>query len=395
MTSSSQTPRGKGVVGAIRRPALIAISVGVIVLVGFGWLTWQRMSGQRHMGAFPPPAVESVIAKVRPVQVEVSAIGTLEADQSIVVTPEISGIVTTIDFEDGQRLDRGDLIVTLNDEDLKARVQQAEAQLTLSKANFERARKLVSRGSGTERSRDEALNALKSAEAELALAKAQLDKGTIKAAFSGIVGLRQVSLGQYVTPGQPIATLADVDNLRIDFRVSEIYLTEIGKGQTVDITFDALPGETFRGTVSAIDPVIDVDGRALKVRAVIDNKEGRLRPGLFGRVQIVTQTRNSIVVPEQAVISTAGADATGAKAVFVVDEKGFAHMRPVELGVRQPGQVEIRSGVSEGERVITAGQLKVRDGAPVHPIEVKDEASGNASADTTAPGSSAPDGAAR
>ena len=376
MTSSSQTPREKGGVRVPSRPVLIAIVVAVILVTGFAWMVWQRMAGQRQGWSFPPPAVESVVASMEPVQVEVAAIGTLEADQSIVVTPEISGIVTSIDFEDGQRLDKGDLIVELNDEDLKARVQQAEAQLTLSQANFERARKLVNRGSGTQRARDEALNALKSAEAELALAKAQLDKGMIKAAFAGIVGLRQVSLGQYVTPGQPIATLADVDNLRIDFRVSEIYLTEIEKGQAVDITFDALPDETFRGTVKAIDPVIDVEGRALKVRAVIDNKEGRLRPGLFGRVRIVTQTRNSIVLPEQAVVSTAGSDATGSKAVFVVDDKGMAHMRPVELGVRQPGQVEIRSGVKEGERVITAGQLKVRDGGKVQPIELKDKAPG-------------------
>ena len=379
MTSSSQAPREKGGMRMPSRPVLIALVVAFILLVGFAWMAWQRMAGQRQGWSFPPPAVESVVAKVQPVKVEVSAIGTLEADQSIVVTPEISGIVTTIDFQDGQRLEQGDLIVTLNDEDLKARVQEAEAQLTLSQANFDRARKLVSRGSGTQRAKDEALNALKSAEAQLALAKAALDKGTIKAAFSGIVGLRQVSLGQYVTPGQPIATLADVDNLRIDFRVSEIYLTEIQKGQTVDITFDALPGETFRGTVSAIDPVIDVDGRAIKVRAVIDNKEGRLRPGLFGRVNIVTQTRNSIVIPEQAVVSTAGADATGVKAVFIVDKEGKAHMRPVELGERQPGTVEIRKGVEAGERVITAGQLKVRDGAEVRPIgmEEKSPDSGN------------------
>lgn len=374
MTSSSETPRKKVAARMPSRPMLIAIAIAVILLAGFAWMAFQRMGGQGGGWSSPPPAVETVIAGMEPVQAEVSAIGTLEADQSIVVTPEISGIVTSIDFEDGQRLEQGDLIVTLNDEDLKARVQQAEAQLTLSRANFERARKLVSRGSGTERARDEALNALKSAEAQLALAQAALDKGTIKAAFSGIVGLRQVSLGQYVTPGQPIATLADVDNLRIDFRVSEIYLTEIEKGQTVDIAFDALPGETFRGTVSAIDPVIDIEGRAIKVRAVIANNEGRLRPGLFGRVKIVTQTRNSIVLPEQAIVSTAGSDATGAKAVFVVDEEGAAHMRPVELGVRQPGKVEIRSGVEEGERVITAGQLKVRDGATVRPIEPNKQA---------------------
>lgn len=375
MTSSSETPRKKAAAGLLGRPALIAIAIAAILLVGFAWMAFQRMGGQGQGWSSPPPAVETVIAGVEPVQAEVSAIGTLEADQSIVVTPEISGIVTSIDFEDGQRLEQGDLIVTLNDEDLKARLQQAEAQLTLSQANFERARKLVSRGSGTKRSRDEALNALKSAEAQRALAQAALDKGTIRAAFSGIVGLRQVSLGQYVTPGQPIATLADVDNLRIDFRVSEIYLTEVEKGQTVDITFDALPGETFRGTVSAIDPVIDVEGRAIKVRALLANNEGRLRPGLFGRVKIVTQTRDSIVVPEQAIISTAGSDATGSKAVFVVSEDGKAHMRPVELGVRQPGKVEIRSGVKEGERVITAGQMKVRDGAPVQPIELKKKAS--------------------
>jgi membrane fusion protein (multidrug efflux system) len=169
-----------------------------------------------------------------------------------------------------------------------------------------------------------------------------------------------VSLGEYVTAGQAITTLADVDNLRIDFRVSEVFLTEVGKGQEVNVVFDALPEQVYTGVISALDPVVSVKGRALSVRAIIRNVDGKLRPGLFGRVEIVTDTRRSIMLPEAAIVTTP----TGDRAVFIVVD-GHAKMSPVTIGTRVPGEVEILAGVEGGDTVIVSGQLKVQNGAPV------------------------------
>ncbi|MEX2249938.1 MAG: efflux RND transporter periplasmic adaptor subunit [Parvibaculum sp.] len=347
----------------------ILVAFAVLLAVLFLYRLYDRFAGQQS-GGFPPPVVEVVEVRKAPVEVRVAALGTLQADQSIVLTPEIQGIVTSIDFTDGQRIEAGEVVLRLNDDDLKARLAQAEARLTLTRANYQRAEQLVRQGSGTARARDEALNDFKSAEAELAAAQTALDKGTITAPFSGIVGLRQVSLGQYLTAGEPIATLADVDNLRIDFRVSEVFLTRIRKGQKISITFDALPDRTYEGVVSAVDPVVSIEGRALSVRALLANDGGELRPGLFGRVDIVTETRESILLPESAIVT----DQTGDRAVFVVVD-GKAAMRKVETGERRPGQVEIASGVEPGDMVIVAGQLKVQDGAPVEPVPAADDQS--------------------
>lgn len=336
-----------------------ALLLAVIVVI-FAYRLYGVFMGQGNQQHFSTPVVEVIEAEKQDVAINVSALGTLQADQAITVRPEITGIVTSIDFTDGERIEKGEVIVTLDDRDLKARLMQAEARLTLTRANYQRAERLLKQGSGTARARDEALNDFKSAEAEVAATEAALQKATIEAPFSGIIGLRQVSLGQFLSAGDPIATLADVDNLRIDFQVSEVFLTDIHTGQEVKVTFDAISDETYKGVVSAIDPVISVDGRALSVRAVIQNVDGKLRPGLFGRVEIVTNTRRSIMLPEAAIVSSP----TGEKAVFMVKD-GNARMSTVTIGTRLPGEVEILSGVEDGDTVIVSGQLKVQNGEPV------------------------------
>ncbi|MCE9649177.1 MAG: efflux RND transporter periplasmic adaptor subunit [Parvibaculum sp.] len=345
-----------------------AIAAGLAIGVALVLLIVWRYTGGSEMDHKPPSTVETVRAAMRDVSVNVSALGSLDADQSIVVSPEIDGVVTSIDFVDGQRLNKGDTIISIDSGSLKARLMQTQARVTLTRANFDRAERLRKQGSGTERALDEALNDRRSAEADLAAAQADLDKANITAPFTGIIGLRQVSLGQYLKAGDAIATLADVDHLRIDFRVSEVFLTKIGKDQEVGVKLDALPDETFKGVITAIDPVIDVAGRAIRVRAVLPNESGKLRPGLFGRVSIVTLVRNSVVLPESALVP----QQTGGKAVFVVvdgGEKGLhAELRPVEIGERLAGEAEILSGVAAGDVVVTAGQLKIRSGDPVEPV---------------------------
>lgn len=346
------------------RAVVAGLVLGVVLIALISW----RMMGGAETGGPPPSTVETVTAAARDVQVNIAALGSLDADQSIVISPEIDGVVTSIDFTDGQRLNKGDMIVSLDSGSLKARLMQTQARVKLTRANHDRAERLRKQGSGTERALDEALNDMRSAEADLAAAQADLDKANITAPFTGIIGLRQVSLGQYLKAGSPIATLADVDHLRIDFRVSEVFLTRINKDQEVSVRLDAMPDESFKGVITAIDPVIDVAGRAIRVRAVLPNESGKLRPGLFGRVSIVTLVRNSVVLPESALVP----QQTGGKAVFVVIDGGergpHAELRPIEIGERMAGEVEILSGVKAGEVVVTAGQLKIRSGDAVEPI---------------------------
>ena len=350
-----------------------AIGIGAAIIGVFVVIYLWRMYWQQGMDHRPPAVVEVMPATSRDVEVRISALGTLDGNQSIIVAPEIAGIVTSIDFVDGQRVNQGDTIISLDSGSLKARFMQTEARATLARANYDRASSLRKKGSGTERALDEALNDMRSAEADMAAAKADLDKANIRAPFTGLIGLRQVSLGQYLQPGAPIATLADVDNMRIDFRVSETYLTEIRKDQSVSVSFDAMPNETFTGTITAIDPVIDVSGRAISVRASLKNDAGKLRPGIFGRVTIITEMRHAVVLPEAALVP----QKTGDKAVFVIEDQGekgkIAKLHTVVTGERMTGDVEIRSGIKEGDLVITAGQLKIRPDDAVEPQAPKVE----------------------
>jgi membrane fusion protein (multidrug efflux system) len=197
-------------------------------------------------------------------------------------------------------------------------------------------------------------------EASVALARARLERATILAPFDGVVGLRSVSVGDFVAVGQNLVTLTDIDPIKVDFRVPEIFLGKVTDGQAIQIRLDAIPDRAFEGKIYAIDPVVDVNGRAIRLRAQIPNPDLALKPGLFARVTIVVDAReNALLVPEAAVIP----EGTG-RAVYVVDE-GKARLTKVEIGNRLPGKVEITAGLSAGAQVVTAGQMRLRDGAAV------------------------------
>jgi membrane fusion protein (multidrug efflux system) len=223
----------------------------------------------------------------------------------------------------------------------------------------------VQRGSGTQVALDEAAAKLASSEARIQLAKARLAQSSILAPFNGVVGLRSVGVGDYVPVGKQLITLTSIDPIKIDFRVPEIYLSRLKVGQPVQMRVDAVPDRKFQGQIYAIDPVVDVNGRAIRLRASIPNADLALKPGLFARLAItIDQRENAIVVPEMAVVP----DAVG-KMVYVVDN-GKAKRVSVEIGKRLPGKVEIVSGLRPDMQIITAGQMRLRDGAP---IAIKDK----------------------
>lgn len=305
-----------------------------------------------------PVAVEAARVTVDTVIEELQAVGTLQPNEAVTVAPEIAGRIERIAFKEGQAVKAGEVLVELDAAILKAELSKARSDLVLAKANQERAITLAGQGMGTIRARDEAQGAFQAAQANLELAEARLEKATLRAPLSGIVGLRAVSAGAYVAPGQRIVDLTSIHPLKLDFRVPELSLTDVRPGQAVRITLDALAGKVFEGEIYAIDPVVDVAGRAIRIRARVPNPKGELSPGLFARVLVVVARReNALLVPESAVF----ARESKPYVYRVVGDR--AARTPVVLGQRRPGFVEVREGLARDAMVVTAGQQQLRDGA--------------------------------
>lgn len=325
----------------------------------------------RQSGAAPTPktevpkkaeviAVEVAKVKAGPISTSVSALGTLQANQSVTIQPEIAGKVVKVGFREGDRVKAGSVLIELDRSILAAEAEQAKTTLELAEVNYRRADTLAKQGIGTARSRDEAVTAYSNAQTMLELAKARLQKTTIVAPFDGVVGLSNVTIGRYLAIGDRIVNLESIDPLKVDFRVPELFLPALGVGQKVAVTVDAFPGKSFTGEVYAIDPLVDVEGRAVSLRARIPNPDGALRPGLFARVRLtIDQRPNALLVPETALMPQ-GRD----RYVYRVADGAVSYLKVV-TGERRAGEVEIRDGLEVGDVVVTAGQLKLYDGALV------------------------------
>jgi membrane fusion protein (multidrug efflux system) len=316
--------------------------------------------GAKPPGGAPPMPVEAAQVRVGMVERTVTAVGSLLSNESVVVRPEIAGRISEIAFKEGQRVTRGTVLVRLDDAIARATLAQAQASIAFSRAELSRADQLVRQNTGPLRNREQASAKLLADEAAVQLAKAQLDKQVITAPFDGVLGLRKASVGDFVQAGKDIVNLEDIDTLKLDFRVPEMFLPAVKVGQTVKVAVDAFGGRSFDGTVYAIDPLVDVNGRALAIRARVPNPDGSLRPGLFARVSLtLTTVPDAVLIPEQAIVAF-GKD----QFVFKVVDGKVAQTR-VTLGERRNAEVEISKGLAPGDMVVTAGQLKIRDGVPV------------------------------
>ena len=312
----------------------------------------------------------------------ITAVGSLRSDESITLRPEVAGRISAIGFQEGQRVAKGTLLVRLDPAVPEAEVQQARANLKLARTKFDRAVDLAKSNFISGQAKDEAENNLKVAEAAVQLAEAKLAKTDIRAPFSGIIGLRGVSVGDYVKEGADLVNLESIDTLKVDFRVPEIYLKQVQVGQSLAVMLDAIPGKTFDGKVFALNPLFDAAGRAIVIRAVVRNTETALRPGMFARVRLFTrEAKDAMVIPDTALVP-----AGDEQYVYrIVD--GKALRTKVEIGQRREGLVEVLQGLEATDSVVTAGQLKIRDGAAV---QVAKAAGGNGVAEGTAAKSETP-----
>jgi membrane fusion protein (multidrug efflux system) len=343
--------------------------------------------------AYAQPAAPAVTVEAQKVELTtmvdaLRSIGTLRANQSIVVRSEIPGVVTKIEFKDSRTVEKGQVLFRLDDSMERAQLAQAEASLKLAESNYERARELLSRGAGTVQMRDQTQSAMDTDRAAVALARARLEKSTIRAPYAGVVGMSRIDLGAYVTAGQELVTLDDIETVKLDFEVPERYARFVAPGQKVEIEADAFPGRTFAGQIATIATRVDPDSRSLGVRALIPNPDRLLKPGLFARVGVSIEKRpNAVVAPEQAIVPR------GDRLLVyrVVDRKAVA--TTVKVGLREYGNVEIVDGLSPGDVVITAGQQKVEDGSPVEVLPSgRPERARPVAPETSAPPRRAPSG---
>lgn len=296
---------------------------------------------------------------------DILTVGSLQSDESVQISSEIAGRIADISFSEGEHVKAGDILVRLDSVLTQAEVDDVRARFELAEANQQRTSVLAKAGNATQRANDEATATLASARAALALVEARFNKLSIRAPFSGVLGVRKVSVGAYLNPGVAIVNLEKIDDLKVDFKVPEIYLSRVKVGQTVDVTVDALPGRSFTGTIYAIDPMVDVNGRALNIRARLPNPDLVLRPGLFARIAIKGAGEEmSLFVPEEAIMPRGG------KTFVYQIIDGKAQEVAVQLGTRKAGEVEILQGLKEDAVIVTAGQQRLRGGAPVEIISI-------------------------
>jgi membrane fusion protein (multidrug efflux system) len=316
-------------------------------------------------GGPPAPAagsvsVEAVKVATASLPQTITAVGSLRSDESVVLRPEVAGRISAISFQEGQRVAKGALLVRLDTAVPQAEAQQARANMVLAKNKFDRAVDLAKSNYISGQAKDEAENNFKVAEAALQLSEAKLAKMDLRAPFSGIIGLRSVSVGDYVKEGADLVNLESIDPLKVDFRVPEVYMRQVQVGQSLQVQLDALPGKTFEGKVFAVNPLIDAAGRAVVIRAMVRNPDTSLRPGMFARVRLITRdAQDALVLPEQALVPQGDQ-----QFVFRIQD-GKAVRTKVEVGQRRDAKVEILTGLAKDDVVVTAGQLKLRDGAPV------------------------------
>jgi len=348
----------------------------LILVLGAGLGAWgtqwwlQRDSSANAIAASPPaspagaqasPRVKVEVSPVKRVKLEraVSAVGTLRSQDSVMLRPEISGRIAEINFAEGGKVEKGQVLVRLDDSVARARLQQARANLQLAGSQHRRSVELTKQGFVSRQARDEAASNLAVQQAAVALAEAELEKTAIQAPFDGLAGLRTVSVGDYVGPGTDLVPIEAIDPLNVDFRIPEQFLSAVAVGARLLVTFDAMAGFEREGSVGAISPLIDVGGRSLLLRAHVPNPDALLRPGLFARVRLELAETMGLVVPESAL--TPSGDA---QYVYRVEE-GVVKRVMVQLGQRLGAHVEIVSGLNEGDEVVVSGLQKVRDGTEV------------------------------
>lgn len=329
------------------------IAIFLIVLAALGG-TGFVLSMKIKFADFKPPSAPAnvIVTTVSPIPFDdkIQAIGTVQADESTNLTATVTETVKSISVGEGQFVKAGTVLVELTDDEEQANLDEATRA-------YIRHNKLTNSKLGSVADRDEA-------KARMDVARAQLSERQIVAPFDGVTGLRQVSIGDLVSPGTLVTTIDDIDPVKADFSVPEAYLPALRNGMVIKARTVAYPDTEFEGSIYAIDSRVDPDTRALQARAVISNEDHRLRPGMLLSITIVKASRSSLALPEEAILSSGEQTS-----VYVVIAENKIENRSVTIGLREPGYVEILSGLKEGDKVVIEGQMKTGPGTTVNVVE--------------------------
>ncbi len=354
------------------RRMILMLTATVVVLATLGFVKFsqiQEAAGQAAAFQPPPTAVTTIVAQQEEWPVTLSAIGTVAAVQGVTVSADLPGIVERISFESGDWVREGDLLVQLDIKQEQAQLAAAEAERELARLNYDRTEGLVKEGAISRAEYDEAAAEQKRTEARVAEIRATIARKTIRAPFSGLLGIRQVNLGQYLSDGDPVVPLQSLDPIYVNFGVPQQDAGQARIGRRVRITSADLGGIEFAGRVTATNSVVDEATRNVQVQATLANPRGILRPGMFVQAEVLLDATHSVVVLPASAISYA----PYGDSVFVVtelqDQNGQSYrgvrQQFVKLGGGRGDQVAVLSGLQPGEEVVTSGAFKLRNGASV------------------------------
>lgn len=337
------------------------------------WLTIGRSGGNhteppasaaKPQAEAPPSPVRVTAAWTERVDDEITAVGTLAADEMVVIRPELPGRIQEIRFTEGAAVKAGDILFLFNTDESRATLAQAEAQQLLDQQNFNRVQEMRAKNLTSAQQYDEVLAKLKYSSATAERERVRLGKLTIRAPFAGLVGLRQVSVGDYVKEGEALVNLEALNPVKLDFKAPEKYAASIRSGLGLTASVEAFPNQEFAGTVYAIDPRLDEATRTLRIRARIANDRLLLRPGMFTRVRLgLSGKRNAVLVPEEALVLK------GSGALVFRVRDGKAWVTTVTTGMRRKGTIEIVTGLQAGDVVVTDGHTKLRDESRVSVVD--------------------------
>ena len=350
---------------------ILMLGVAAVVLGALGFIKFKQVQSAVQASAFQPPpeAVTSIVAHREQWPATLSVIGTMEAVHGVTVSADLPGQVERIDFESGKSVQVGDVLVELDTRQERAQLASLEAQRDLARVSFDRAQQLVDEGVISRVEYDQATSQRKASEANVAEIKATIERKTIRASFSGILGIRQVNLGQYLSAGQAIVSLQALNPIYVNFGVPQQTLSQMVIGHSVHVAKEDLPNAAFSGRVTAVDSVVNEATRNIQIQATLSNPDGKLRPGMFVQVEVpLGAARSVIALPASAINYAPYGDS-----VFVItdlkDPGGKTYRGVQQQFVKVEGshgdQVAIISGVNPGDEVVTSGVFKLRNGAAV------------------------------
>lgn len=335
--------------------------VGLLALVGYRIYDNKEAgnAGNQRPGGAGPVKVAGMVLQPQVFAEELSLTGSMEANETIEIRSEISGIVENINFSEGSRVNKGQVLFRVNDVELRAQLAKVQTAQNLAAENARRARLLLEKEAISQEEFDVSQANFQSAQAESQLIGAQLSKATVRAPFSGIIGLRHISEGTYVTPSTPVARLVNTDKLKITFTIPEKYSSQVGVNDTLSFT-TSNSNEERTAVIYAIEPEVEVSTRSLKMRAIAENKDGKLIPGTFANIFLpLAKVNDALLVPTESLIPV-----QNGKKIYI-SEGGKAKEVMVQTGARTEKMVRVLSGLKQGDTILTSGVMILREGVPV------------------------------